>query len=193
MSKNDDFTGIFDHLSPDDFNLETSAVDENPGVYRGPHAFSTFVDQQLRAVRLAFAAADGEINPVAVLVSPTVERVFAPDDDETLGQYLDRLSNEARTVGATWFFISKKTVAGVFSSNEHPDVNSPEAMQAAIDEGTAKLNVLWYAERREGDERHHRHGLLEIVGNKLGQMYEGPAEQGLTAFERVLGAVKPSN
>lgn len=184
---NDEYNGIFDHLNPDDFVRETSAVDEVPRVNVGVEKFNQFVDEQLRAVRFAYLASDGQINPIAVVASPTVQRMFAPDDDETLGQYLQRLHREANLIGARWLFISKQTLVG---SQETPasqmkDVNDPESVgdESALTEG-----VYWYAERREGDERHHRHGIIpELAGrNVLGEMTEGPQEQTVPMFAKIL-------
>jgi hypothetical protein len=186
---NDNITGIFDHLTPDDFSRETSAFHEEQGSFKGAANFSAWVNGQLKTLRVAFAGADGHLNPVAVLTSPTVTRSFIPDDDETLGDFLKRLGREARTIGATWFFLAKKAFVGTMETTEPPDVSDPEAVLRLADEGKLKLGVLWYAERREGDERHQRTGFLTIVENRLGESVEGDAPQSFAALASVLEAV----
>jgi hypothetical protein len=180
----DEFTGIFDSISPDDFATPfATAVDE---ASRSNGSFDEFVDGQIRAVRYAFAASSGKVDPLATLASPVIERVYAAYDDETLGQYIDRLAREASEMHATWLFIFKKTVVGTFETDDDHTVgvDDPESMQRALDGGTTQAAVYWYAEDRPGEMR--RHGFLKISGNSLGDLVEGDARQTVNAFNRIL-------
>lgn len=189
MNEHDEYSGIFDHLNPDDFNTETSAIDETTGTFEGDEAFKPWVQDQLRTLRASFAAADGAINPIAILAGPTTMRTFAPDDDETLGQYLDRLGREARRINAHWFFISKRTLVGTVEADRPIDVSDPKTVQQAINDGLLNDGVLWFADQREGGERRHRAGFLTIVGNRLGESVESAGTQTFTTFSAVLDHV----
>jgi hypothetical protein len=182
--------GIFDHLTPDDFVRETSAVDAATGEYRGTKNYDRWVDQRLQSVHIAYHAADGHMNPIALLASPTVMRGFTPDDDETVGDFLERLGREARLIGAHWFFLAKRELVGTMPTDDDDlDVMDQESVQEYINAGKLKPGVLWYAERREGSQRSHRIGFLTIVGNKLGESVETGAPQTFKAFAQVLEAV----
>jgi len=184
----DDLSGIFDHLSPDDFAI-TSAVDESARTNRGAAAFNSFVDEQLRAIRLAYTAAEGEINPIAILASPESQRLFKPDDDENMNEYVARLNREAKAMGATWVFISRKTLVAshMVDPDDVHDVNDEEAVADAIKKGLLKTGLVWFAERREGDERHRRHGVIEAGPNhQLGLPTEGSEGQPIPIFDRIL-------
>jgi len=186
----DEFSGIFDHLDPEDFTLTTSAVDEVSRENKGIDAFNAFVDEQLRAVRMAYKAAEGVINPIAILASPAKQRMFTPEADEDMGQYVKRLNREAKAMGATWVFISRKTLVGsrMVSPDQLRDVNDPDEVQKAIEDGLLVTGLIWFAERREGDERHRRHGVIESNANhQLKEPSEGSEEQALPLFDRILG------
>jgi len=190
----DDFTGIFDNLTPEMFSMETSAVDETEGNFRGVTAFNASVDERLRGIRAAFASSFGQINPIAVLSNAERQRVFVPEQDENLGMFLERLKREAVMMGAHWFFLAKKNVFSVWydeaGSEGSADVASPEAEQIAAERGSEpEVGILWYAERREGTEIHHRHGVLQIEGNRIAGATEGDSEQTMGVFSLVLDAV----
>lgn len=181
----DQFTGIFDDLTPEDFTRRTtSAVTELDRIER---SFDDFIADMLRAVRFAFASASGEIDPLATLAGGHVERVFAPDDDETVGNFIDRLAREAKVLDAEWLFIYKRTVVGTFQSDDGGSVDGPDAMQSALDAGTTQEAIYWYAEDRSSGESERRHGFLTIVGNHLGDQVEGNSVQTVRAFTRILG------
>jgi hypothetical protein len=185
----DNLTGIFDHLDPGDFERTSSAVHEESRRKLADTEFDQFVQTQLRAVRHAFAGADGRMNPIAILTSPTVERMFAPEDDETMGQYIDRLAREAHLIGANWLFISHRTSVGILMTPEGADVpvaDDPKMMAEAVARGEAQEAVYWYAENCSATETLRRHGFLTIVGTHLGQLVEGEADQKVKLFGRIL-------
>lgn len=191
----DNLRGIFDNLTPDMFITETSAIDESEGVYRGSVAFNASVDERLRGIRAAFATSYGQVNPLAVLTNATTQRVFTPQQDENLGQFLERLKREARSMGAHWFFLAKKNVVAVVweeleDTDERHDVTSKASELMAKAAGVEpEVGILWYAESREGNERVHRHGALRIEGNKLGEATEGDGQQTHGVFSLILDAV----
>ena len=164
-------------------------IEEADPPYEGKAAFNAWVDHNLRTMRIAWAAADGTVNPVAFLATKERMRTFAPDDDETLGQYIDRLTREARVVQARWFFICQRTHVGHIQSDEMMDAASAEIVQKAIDEGALKLGMVWYAERREGRIT-HRAGYMTAVGNRLSEPEETSPEQSFEPFAEVLGKIK---
>ena len=174
----DELTGIFDHIRPEDFILETTAIQEYERTNEGVEAFNAFVDEQLRAARQSWIAAEGEVQPIAILASTTKQRVFTPDDEETLGEWVQRLHREAQRMQANWVFLTKRTMVGSAAPGaQDVDFNDQEAVQAAIEAGTLVDGSLWYAERREGGERHHRFGIMRAKNGRLAEMEEGPSSQ----------------
>jgi hypothetical protein len=194
VTHNDDLTGIFDNATVLDFTkTKSSAFSElfypdaqYPNGQVGVEAFNAFVAEQLRATGYAFHASDGQINPIGVLGNETMRRAFSPDDDEILGQYLQRLGREARAMQATWFFISQITPTGWFAEQEsQPEATSAEAVAAAGGASAMTNNIYWYAERRE-DDQEHRHGIIEILpSNRLGRAMEA-ISQSMTIYGQVL-------
>ena len=190
---NDDITGIFDNLTPQDFleaYQESTAVDEMSRINQGVDAFNEFVEEQIRALKLSYTAAEGNIQPIAVLAGRTTQRIFVPDDDETMQQWINRMHREAKAINAIWTFVSKKTMVGTRQAevnDDAPDVNDPEHVRSAVEAGDMTMGVFWYAERREGDERHHRHGILRGSETRLTEALEGPTTQAIPLFAQILG------
>lgn len=174
----DQYDGIFDHLRPEDFAITTTASLSKDGAFT-PEQFSEFVEEQLHAVRWGFVVSDGQIIPVGVLASPTVQRVFVPDDDETLGDFLQRIKREADLIGAQWFFFAMESQSKTFKASdldvdpENPPAPDSAEMQAALraagGEGVVEV-IMWYAEA-VGAHPETRGGLIPINGSKLQPEY----------------------
>lgn len=179
----DELTGIFDHLTPDDFNLQTTAVDEMARTNIGIDQFNAFVDEQLRSIRLGWSIGDGYFCPVAVLANEGVQRVFAPDDEETLGDFVNRLHRESDQMRATWLFFALQTTVATYQHEDADAVDSADALEKGGEE--AGPGLFWYAERRE-DERHRRHGIMPIANGRLGAQTEGSDNQEVTLFGKIL-------
>lgn len=183
MTDNDDeLTGIFDDLTPEDFALEEK---------RGIVAFDRFVKENIAAIRMAYLASEGQVNPVAVLASPENEWTFVPTDDENLGEYIERLREAAKTLKATWFFISRKTKVGSYAadaSNGIPDIADREVVKAARDQGILSEGIFYYAERYEDGVRDCRHGMMRAdADDRLSDPIEGnPHVQGVGIFSNIL-------
>jgi hypothetical protein len=179
---NDEFAGIFDNLKPEDFHP-----------FKGRIAFDEFVTQNIEITRRSWLAADGHINPLAVLATAAEQWTYAPTDDETLGEYVDRLRAEAKRLGATWLYLSRKTLVGNYKASQGeqiPDASDPEAVQAAIESGMLMEGVFYYAERHEEDsEPDYRLGVMKPEEeNRLGAPVEGnPHHQSATFFKGILG------
>jgi hypothetical protein len=186
----DEYEGIFDDATVADFLRETSAKLELAQTGHGVDAFNRFVDEQLRAVRMAWIAAETYMQPLAVIANGAQERVFIPDDDETMGQFVERMHREAVAMEATWAFVAKRTMVANLGAaldvEQDIDVTDPEEWEKAVAAGIVRLGVVWYAERREGDERHHRHGQMQDEEGTLGEMREGSRSQALPLFASIL-------
>lgn len=188
---NNEYEGIFEDATVADFIRTTSARLETTRTGgQGLEAFNRFVDEQLRAVRMAWIAAETYMQPLVLLTNDTQQRVFSPDDDETLRQFIERMHREAIAMEATWVFIAKRTMVGNIGDaidTEHDvDVSDTEEWEKAVAAGVVRLGVVWYAERREGAERHHRHGQMQDENGTLGEMREGARNQGIPLFAAVL-------
>jgi hypothetical protein len=177
--QDDDLTGIFDDLSPEDFALEPK---------RGIIAFDKFVKENIQSIRMAYLASEGQINPVAVFADPMNEWVFVPNDDENMGEYVERLREAAKTLKATWFFISRKTMVGSYlTTNEDvSDLADPEVIARLEAEGQMTEGVLYYAERLEDGQREHRHGFMRAEDGRLTQVVEGNPIQTIELFSNIL-------
>lgn len=186
----DEIEGCFAEATVADFLRESSAREEVSGHFAGAAAFQSFVDDQIRAVRTAWIASETYMQPLVVLASHDLERIFITDDDETLGQFVQRMSREAKAMQATWTFLAKRTMVaelGPMRETEHDiDVDDPEAWQQALAEGLMRLGVLWFAERREAGEHTRRHGQMVDEVGTLGPLVEGARNQTIPLFEQIL-------
>lgn len=175
--------GFFDHLSPDDFVRESSArqvavLDDIP--------FDDFVERSLESLRFAYYAADGNPNPVAILVGPDGRRIFSPDDDETLGQYLDRLGREARKHKSTRLFTAWLTEGGTYEGEDQHDIGSQDGL-ALVGEENMKIVLYWYAQNKRKPKQ-IRHGLITIEAGDLGDCVEADGDHAAPVYRQILGA-----
>jgi len=186
----DEYEGIFEDATIADFMRSTSARIELAQTGQGVDAFNQFVDEQLRAVRMAWIAAETYMQPLALIANDEQQRIFTPDDDETLGQFVERVHREAVAMEATWMFVAKRTMVANLGSavevDRDVDVTNSDEWEKAVAAGIIRLGVLWYAERREGDERHHRHGQMQDEEGTLGEMREGAPSQAVPLFASIL-------
>jgi len=180
---NDEFSGIFDELEPDDFAGLFSTDVQTPNV--GEDAFAEFVERHIESTRFAFLAADGEINPIAVLANATTCWLHTPEDHESLGDYLTRLAKEARRVEATWFFFVRKTKVGL-GDDTTENMFDPKMLKKAKKNGQMVDGVFYYASRHEGVDQENRRGIMRAHGNRLGELVEGAPEQEVPVFDEIL-------
>lgn len=186
----DELTGIFDEITPEDFVRKTSAKIEThlPGSpNQGPEAFAKFVEHNIEVVRSsALHAGNNDINPVAVLANASNQWIFSPTPEENMGQYIQRLHDEAVQLDATWVFISRQTMVAAGPAIDPPDTNDQAAVQQALKDGILKKGVIFFAQRHEGDEWEHRHGMMQGEGTGLGPAVYGDESQPVNYFARIL-------
>lgn len=187
MSDNDDeLTGIFDHLTPEDFAEQVGAPKE-----KQPESFDSWVQANIETTRVAWQAANGQINPIAVLAKEAERWTITPTDTETLGEYVDRVRAKAKSLGATRLYLARKTLVGNYTASEGddiPDIADPAALQAAIEKGIIGEGAFYYAESLFGGLRTSRHGLMKAEGETLGELVEGtPEQQSVGLFQNMLG------
>lgn len=187
----DEFEGIFDDATIADFLRETSARDEVSREDPDGYAFSQFVDEQLRAVRTAWIAAETFMQPLAIVATRSKQRIFIPDDDETLGQFVDRMHREAVKMKAVWTFCAVRTqvadLGDATDDEQDIDVGDSNAIEEAMAAGLLRLGVVWYAERRDKKVRQWRHGQMADEDGTLGELIEGAANQDNELFAKILG------
>lgn len=185
-------TGIFDGLNPADFGRsDTTAIFEVEQPHHGPRAFDRFVEEMQRAVRFAFTGSEGQVNPVAVLANATTQRTFTPTDEETMGEYLDRLHDEATRMEADWVFVQRTTQVGTatVSPSQMHDITDTSMISRAQGEGALRDGVLWYAAQRAAIGIKRRHGIFEkIAPNALSLPLEAPSFQPMPLFDAILNA-----
>lgn len=188
-----EFREFLDEATGGDFFRETSALDEHSrgarkrGALQGADGFASFVEEQIRTVRISWLTSETYMQPLGVLANSSVQRVFLPDEDETLEDFANRLAREARLMKAFWTFVCIRTMVGSASRAAGPlDVDDEEEMYRALEAGELSLGVMWYAERIEGEVRQRRHGHLVDNDGKLGPNKEGWSEQRVALWERIL-------
>lgn len=154
----DEIEGFFDDLTPEHFHQDSSSFVE---MSRPNETFDAFVGEQVRATQIAYATAEGSMAPVAALVNAETLRMFVPQDEETLGDYLQRLHTESLDMDARWFYLARATQ--VASHLVRPE-DLHDATQGEVVEGAKEANVLvdgliWYAEAR-GEAPEKRMGIF---------------------------------
>lgn len=169
----DELNGIFDNLTPEDLT----------GV-----PFRTFVATNIHAIRVAFLGSDGGLNPVAVLGTPQRDWLYAPGDDETFGEYLERLRTESARLGATRFFIARKTLVGAKEIEpDMADIADAEQLQRGIEQGLVSEGVFFFALRNEGGLREQQHGIMKPEpGCHLGEIVWGSPDQMAQYFTSII-------
>lgn len=179
-----EFNGIFDDLDPSHF-LGQATLDsyvENVGAEK----FDVFWMNMIDATRLAFLASDGdEINHIAVLANAEKAVAFVGDDEEDMGQYMDRLTGEADRLKATWFFMCHFTQVGTAALGE----DEPDDV-SLVDGKDLSRGAFLYGRRKEGDEDQIQMGIAMVYGNRLGELTSGAAPQPAKHFAQVLDGVK---
>lgn len=167
----DQLTGIFDALTPDDFVVETTAVTTMEGCFSGAEVFDGFVEHQLHAVRLAFSVAQGWLTTTAVLASPTCLRAFVADEDETLTDFVARLRHEALRMGAHWSLVAFQTHVGPRDLRTALSASAETPVAVPVSGCEA---VVWQATSVEDGHRVGRAGFLPVDGLRLAESLEGP-------------------
>ena len=180
MSDNDDFDGVFDNLSPNDFD-RTSA--RHVAVLK-PQTFKEFVTAGLETLRYAYHAADGLPNPVAVMVGPAGRRLYTPDDDENLGQYIARLGREARTHQVTRLFTAWLTEGGFCqgTADSQRAADSTEMLDSVRDAGAMQEVLYWYAQ----DGKEIQHGIMLVSEDQTGDVVGGASEHASPLYRSIL-------
>lgn len=172
----DDLTGVFDHLTPDDFAQSSVRYTT---LQQSTPDFNAWVDEQIQTTRVAWLAADGLMNPFAVMRTTDGRTLLlSPDDDETIGNWIARLGREAQKNRVTWFFTVVKTVGGVYTTEALQDIDAPLAIEEAQKRSALKPILFFHGERRNDpnlpDAR--RHGLIPIDDTVLGEVFNAPPE-----------------
>lgn len=186
----DELDGIFDNLTPEDFlvSFNTTAFQEIARVNTGLNAFNDFVEEQLRTLQATYAMTEGAMNPIAILANQHTQRLYLPSEEETVQNYLDRLTEEARAMDACWFFIARRTEVGahIIEPDESHDVADMDVTKKAQESGALSPGVFWYAERRE-DEHQRRMGIFFDNNGVLERPVEVPDNpQPIAILEQVL-------
>lgn len=199
MSDNDnpnhdefEYAGVFDDATMADFTRETSAKTEVLRKNMGHEAFTAFVDEQIRTIRTAWIASETYMQPIAIVANHEKQRIFTPDEDETLRQFIARMHREAVAMDAIWTFVAKRNMVASLGASSPDDeysvdVSDPEQWQQAIADGLVRLGVVWYAERREDGNRERRHGQMQDEEGTLGRLREGAPNQNMPLFTEILG------
>lgn len=141
---------FFADLTPDQFTANTSFfVRPLPA----GTCFDGFLSEHLQVTRIAFASCDGGIFPIAALGTGKNVYYFKAEDNETLGEFIERVSTFARVHQSRWCYIFKRASASY--------------------QGEERSGLYWMAGHRKGTAVYYRHGYFEIEGQTLGSCIEG--------------------
>lgn len=181
----DEFAGIFDDLNPNDFGGVTSAPARK-------ETFQEFLEANLRAVRISYLAVDGnQLNPIAILQAEDTEWTYAPEDDESLGEYVDRLREEAKRLNAVRLFISRTTKVGVLPTGDLPDAGDLNTATEMMENGELSDGAAFFGMERVGDVWERVHGIMVAFANRLGEAQYAPDDQSMDLFARILDQSLP--
>jgi len=146
-------TGVFNNLDPSQFYFAGTAVIDEEFEYYGPGTFVQFLLLNKIALRVAYAAAEGDANPVIVLANKTHVRGYVATDDETLEDFCVRLSQESRNMKATRLFWWRRAKVTAFPKNLPI---AEQMMDESIDAGETEYElhdgIVWYAEASAADD-----------------------------------------
>lgn len=186
----DEITEFFDKLTVADF------LEDRTGAMRFSLSslpamdFDAFFTGSMHTLRLSYLAANGMINPIALLCNGTSMYAYRPASSENMGEYVKRLTAEARDIKAKWLFISRKSVVATerVDVESVPEIDSPEALSKARAAGGAAEGVVYYAECVEDNEKDIRFGMMqEEEGWQLTDPIAGnPAHQAYPLFANIL-------
>lgn len=189
--EHDEIAEFFDNLSVADFLEDRAgamrfALDSIPSGLD----FDKFFAGNIHTVRISYLAANGMINPIAMLCNGTSMYAYRPTNTEDMGEYVKRLASEARELRAKWLFISRKGAVATtrVSADEMPEIDSTTALSQARAAGGVHEGVVYYAERFEDGEKDIRFGMMqEDEGWQLGDPIAGsPAHQAYPLFANIL-------
>lgn len=185
--QHDELTGIFDHLKADDFKTGI-------GPNFGREAFTAWVATKIDEIRTAWAASDGHLNAVAMVADSHTHIIITISKGEDLNKYVDRIRVESRKLGATWFFVARRTQVAAYDADVDDETlpnatDSSEALNAVAAQKGVEFTdgVYYYAERQDDDEVDRRHGIMPAQGDRLGTLVEGNADlQEASFFKGIL-------
>lgn len=155
---------FFANLTPDQFvndsSFHTRAIPVGA-------TFDGFLDEHMDVLRLAYAACDGNIYPIASIATDTAVHYFKSTDEETLGDFTQRVAEFSAAHNSQWLFIFKKVKVHGTDGD--------------------RVVVYWLAGEREPDlSVRYRQGFLETLDQILGDCVETPADEQPEGFRTIL-------
>lgn len=142
----DEFDGIFDDLSPQDFSPDSTATFPAES-----NDFDEFVHARLEGLRPAFAP--GKSLTHAALSNDNEVRQLVPTEGEETVEYLARLTRHARNMHAHSFFFCRITDS------------------SGVIDGSG-FCVLWIAHHLGQEGPLFRSGIIPIENGELGEINE---------------------
>lgn len=182
---NDDLSGIFDHLTPEDFTRPRpiSICYDEPAATR---PFDSWVALRLTYARYGYEASCGKQRSMVVLVGHGVQRILGSEPAERLGDFIDRVSSEAREMRAHRCFFSMFTVVGHVVTDQAQPLGDSGLLRQASDTGTALPGLLWYA-CELGTAPARRLGYIRVDHDHIGEVFQTCNEQPGGLLDRILG------
>lgn len=171
----DEIEAAFKDLSVDDFILETSArheiafsKEDQEEVVSGYENWSAWIAAMRGMVKVMYMAdiSHGhQFVALSILHENTKQRMFTPDYDETIRNYVDRLIRESNVLHPTWAFSAILAPHAVYDGDASPpdiDMNSSEEIRLALEAGELEMGIFWFAERDDGTGKSKASGVIEF-------------------------------
>lgn len=196
----DHIESAFAGVTVEDFLRDTSAVwtqrfaDLQPHDRRrvrptGEQNFNEWVEVMLEVTREAAASPLG-FHPIAMIHSQEQQRRFAPDEDDTVPSFAQRLGRESRAMNGTWLFVAVESQGRVYPVDEEPpppvDASDVTEIQHALDAGTLQAGICWVASIREPGVSADRGGIMYLGSEGVTGEDEGELDTSTNVFQAVL-------
>lgn len=179
----DELDGIFDGLTIEDFMR--SPRGDLTLRHSQPETFEEFCHRHTNMLQMIFTASEGEFSGMAILAQlgakPTLERLFLPQEEESVGNFVNRLTAEVKEMGAnTLFYVMCTQVKVQYLTPD--EVSESDLAVDRMDNGEEAL--MWYCEY----DGTRRIGAMFIDDHGAGITRTVETSQHASILERILGS-----
>lgn len=171
---------MINDLTPEDFSGRVA------GHVTSSDPFDRFVEAGQFATRVVFINRGFELRPPVIIVANDVNAWPLTSPGGTLATTLPWLREQMGAHQANWFFFAQPTQVGWYhEEGKHADTSDPEYL-AKYGDQVLVPGVFWYAAARSGSWYVRRTGIARFLEHDLSPFRDGPADQGVAAFDAVL-------
>lgn len=195
----DDIEAAFAAIRPEDFFRATSArwttkyndlpATRRPRGVAGRSHFNDFVEGMLGISRSMSRHPTNHFHSFAIIHSPTEQRNFGIENDETVPDFARRLTRESHAMEGTWLFTAVMARGRSYIGEPQPaiDATNQDEIDQALEDGILLPAICWTAALREPGDSFDRGGMLYV--DRLGSItseVEGQLDPQINLFHTVL-------